>query len=261
MSFFRRLFRDQPAAAPPPPSTAPPTNPPPPLPTLPPFQYTPLPFPTTSFRILHLQPTPTDLATPWPSIPLRGTLLPYPISSPPAYHALSYCWGDATPADTIIIDGAALRITASCATALRRMLRGRPRGRKVWVDAICINQADDAEALVERGAQVAMMDQIYEGAEEVDVYLGEGDASTNVACEVVRRLVKYCVGMAAPGLAGRHFRKKYEALAMEVLGEFRSRRIRSLEGTLTGGSVYARVSVWEVAWVVSAAVVWAILGM
>lgn len=219
MSFFRRLLSNQPAAGPSSPSTSPQTSPPLPLPTSPPFQYTPLPFPTTFFRILHLQPTPTDLATPWPSIPLRGTLLPYPISSPPAYHALSYCWGDATPVDTIIIDGAALRITASCATALRRMLRGRPRGRKVWVDAICINQADDAEALAERGAQVAMMDRIYMGAEEVDVYLGEGNARSEVGCDVVRRLVKYRVGMVA-GLVGGHFRRKYEALAMEVLGEF-----------------------------------------
>lgn len=257
MSFFRRLPRDQSAAAPPPPSTAPQTNPPPPIPTSPPFQYTPLPSPTTHFRILHLRPTPTDLATPWPSIPLRGTLLPCPIDSPPSYHALSYCWGDATPADTIIVDGAVLRITASCAAALRRMLRGRPRGRKVWVDAICINQADDAEALAERGAQVAMMDRIYRGAEEVDVHLGEGGAETDVACEAVRKLAKYCGGAAAPGFVGRYFQKKYEALAAEVLGEYElgGQVDWGRNGGLTGGSVYARVSLFEVVWVVSAAVV------
>ncbi|KAK0740329.1 heterokaryon incompatibility protein-domain-containing protein [Schizothecium vesticola] len=217
MSFLRRLLSGQTDVAPGISSTAPPTNSPPHLPTLPPFQYTPLPSPTTHFRILQLQPTAADLATPWTSIPLRGTLLPCPISSPPAYHALSYCWGDATPADSIIVDGAILRITASCAAALRRMLRGKPRGRKIWVDAICINQADDAGALRERGAQVAMMDRIYRGAEQVDVYVGEGDAGTEVACEAVRRLVKYSVGAAVPGSTGRYFARKYEALAMEVL--------------------------------------------
>ncbi|KAK1830700.1 heterokaryon incompatibility protein-domain-containing protein [Podospora conica] len=193
------------------------TNSPSYLSTLPPFQYTPLASPTTHFRILHLQPSPADLLTPWDSILLRGTLLASPIDAPPEYQALSYCWGDATPADSIVVDGAVLRITASCAAALRRMLKGMAGGRMIWVDSICINQAGDDAALAERGAQVAMMDRIYRGAAQVNVHLGEGDEGTEAACEAVKKLLLCSVKSLLPGPQKGYFVKKHRALAEEVL--------------------------------------------
>ena len=46
-------------------------------------------------------------------------------------------------------------------------------GLFLWVDAICINQADDADALAERSAQVSMMDKIYSAAVNVVIDLGD----------------------------------------------------------------------------------------
>lgn len=44
---------------------------------------------------------------------------------------------------------------------------------RIWIDAICINQSDDAE----KSVQVAMMADIYAGAKNVIVWLGEGTDS------------------------------------------------------------------------------------
>jgi hypothetical protein len=71
---------------------------------------------------------------------LRGTLVETSLDDVPEYFALSYTWGDPTLSDVILIDERALKITRSCAAALRRMLKGKS-GRTIWVDSICINQA------------------------------------------------------------------------------------------------------------------------
>jgi hypothetical protein len=44
----------------------------------------------------------------------------------------------------------------------------RWRRRYLWIDSICIDQANSAE----KGHQVSIMSQIYETAENVAVYLG-----------------------------------------------------------------------------------------
>jgi hypothetical protein len=71
---------------------------------------------------------------------LRGTLVEASLDHVPEYFALSYTWGDSSLSDVIFIDGRALKITQTCATALRRMLKGKFK-RTIWVDSICINQA------------------------------------------------------------------------------------------------------------------------
>lgn len=59
-------------------------------------------------------------------------------------------------------------ITRNLDTALRR-LRRQECTRRLWVDALCINQSDDKE----RAHQVSMMDQIYACANQAVIYLGE----------------------------------------------------------------------------------------
>lgn len=93
------------------------------------------------------------------------------------YEALSYVWGD--PVDTIPIhvNGCHLDAARNLFCALRR-LRRSSGPRKVWVDAISINQDD----LDERGAQVNMMREIYSKA-SVLVYLGESLATEAITLE------------------------------------------------------------------------------
>jgi hypothetical protein len=66
------------------------------------------------------------------------------------YTALSYVWGEATPTRTIWIDGCPVEVTENLFTALQRLGMAISRDytaepRAVWIDAICINQADEDE--------------------------------------------------------------------------------------------------------------------
>ena len=182
------------------------------------FEYQPL-SSSRSFRILHLRRELSDGGGgSYRSLPLYGSLLEASFADPPKYFALSYCWGDPTLSDKINIDGRVLHITASCGSALRRMLRGKME-RFLWVDSICINQATSSEALTERGHQVSVMDEIYRGAEQVNVYLGEGDKASDAAFEALKSLIAPYLGAKLPGPEQEASRKKYEALADEILSE------------------------------------------
>ncbi|KAE9373588.1 hypothetical protein N431DRAFT_407221 [Stipitochalara longipes BDJ] len=54
----------------------------------------------------------------------------------------------------------------------------------IWIDAICINQKDEAE----KNVQIAMMDEIYSGARRVIAWLGRCDEHTHPALEIIQRL-------------------------------------------------------------------------
>lgn len=88
-----------------------------------------------------------------------------------AYEALSYTWGEPTATMPIHLEDELHHITINLECALR-YLRHEDRPRIVWIDALCINQQDT----LERNQQVTHMREIYEGAKQVLVWLGEGDA-------------------------------------------------------------------------------------
>ena len=85
------------------------------------------------------------------------------------FGALSYAWGsEAGEQEITINDQPGFKVTTSVAGALRR-LRHHDRVRCLWVDAICVNQANTRE----RSQQVALMAEIFSSAELVYVWLGE----------------------------------------------------------------------------------------
>jgi hypothetical protein len=85
------------------------------------------------------------------------------------YDALSYTWGDESVGrETIVVDGLRTSVTKNLYLALVH-LRDPARPRLLWVDALCINQDDDAE----RDEQVQKMGSIYSSARKVVVWLGE----------------------------------------------------------------------------------------
>ncbi|KAK4560660.1 hypothetical protein LTR86_005238 [Recurvomyces mirabilis] len=88
------------------------------------------------------------------------------------YEALSYCWGSEIKDHIIRCNEHPFPVTANLYLALLR-LRHETWARYLWVDAICINQAD----AVERAMQVSNMLLIYKKASEVIVWLG--DCSTD----------------------------------------------------------------------------------
>ncbi|KAK5659663.1 hypothetical protein OQA88_871 [Cercophora sp. LCS_1] len=131
--------------------------------------YTPL--PPNHIRLLRLHPAP-HIAS-----PLECTLFETKLNTTP-YEALSYTWGSPTPTSSISLSSTTIPSTTNLCAALRA-LRKRNEPRILWVDAICINQAD----LVEQGAQVRMMWEIYKAAECVVVWLGDAGRDSDVAMD------------------------------------------------------------------------------
>jgi len=91
------------------------------------------------------------------------------LANHPSFEALSYTWGTEHKTESIQIGPNALKITANLHSALKH-LRHVTEIRVLWADAICINQADDAE----RSKQVRIMGNIYSKADRTVVWLGEG---------------------------------------------------------------------------------------
>lgn len=142
------------------------------------YRYKPLPRTpeTSSIRLATIHPgaVADDVI-----ISLRNE--PFVSYDPPEYEALSYAWGSRRSPRTIYVgesDRATLRITESLKIALQH-LRYRDRRRVMWIDALCIDQAND----VEKGPQVAMMGQLFECASRVVVWLGPKQNSSNAAME------------------------------------------------------------------------------
>ncbi len=75
--------------------------------------------------------------------------------------ALSYVWGDPNVTLPILVDEKRYYVTNNCHAALCR-LRGMAVDH-LWIDAICINQKDDAE----KATQILLMKEIYSLAEAV----------------------------------------------------------------------------------------------
>lgn len=84
------------------------------------------------------------------------------------YEAVSYTWGAPTPKRQIVCSGKAIYIRMNLFQALKH-IRRKDRIRRIWVDAICINQFD----IPERNQHVQRMDSVFAGADRVLVWLGE----------------------------------------------------------------------------------------
>ncbi|KAK8102260.1 hypothetical protein PG984_015406 [Apiospora sp. TS-2023a] len=98
------------------------------------------------------------------------------------YTAISYVWGDPLPTDKLVIgeDYDALGVASNLAVALRS-IRHPSQVLTLWVDAICINQAD----LTERAHQVGLMGSIYYWARFTIIYLGPPKPGVEVLFEAV----------------------------------------------------------------------------
>ncbi|KAF9874732.1 ankyrin and het domain protein [Colletotrichum karsti] len=143
------------------------------------------------FRILSLSPGKTDE-------PLKGELLTRPIDpyideaakhdgddlpeSPDSYEAVSYVWGSTDTPRTITVSSAEVSITENLFSCLKRV-RLADRPRLLWVDAVCINQADAGE----KQAQVMLTHDIYVAARRTLAYLGEEADGSAEAMELIEK--------------------------------------------------------------------------
>lgn len=105
-----------------------------------------------------------------------------------SYEALSYVWGRQPKTREIYVRNGAkgtlvLKVTSTLLIALKH-LRYKDRERRFWVDAVCINQDNKPEL----NQQVPLMSRIYNGAQNVCVWLGESDDRSNLAMKLLPKI-------------------------------------------------------------------------
>lgn len=117
--------------------------------------------------------------------PLRCSLMTALLDAAPNYFALSYAWGGAELTGSMVINGYMVSVTENLEAAIRR-IRRVVEDVIVWVDAICINQADSAE----KSHQIRNMRRIYQKAHCVIVWLGEQGLQSDLAIDLAQGLNK-----------------------------------------------------------------------
>src|SRR3569833_2732749 len=144
--------------------------------------------PRTQTRLLRIaQPT----RAPTPSYTLETHNLRDLLSA--RYRALSYTWGDASALTTVFVSGQPFAARANLGAFLA-VAAARAETGLFFIDAVCINQLDEAE----RAAQVGAMARIFRCADEVVAWLG---APAESAAAGVRALAAAPRGAAPRGAA------------------------------------------------------------
>lgn len=138
------------------------------------------------------------------------------------FTALSYTWGDPGSQKTIFIEEHAVEVTVNLFDALQHM-RHAERPRTIWVDAICINQADDEE----KNKQVLRMRYIYAMANSVEVWLGNFEKEDELEALVVIQKIGAVVGDHEEALA-HGFGPRFEKYFLEVLENCSSGVVKAL---------------------------------
>src|SRR5438045_538078 len=131
-------------------------------------------LPSHCIRVLELQPGGEDA-------PLACQLVTQCIPQIP-YEAVSYVWGDPVRNQVIQCGQRKLGLTSNLHEALV-VLRLRDRVRRLWADAIFINQSD----LEELGTQVSIMGLIFRSAHSVVGWLGPDLGTARIAIDYIVR--------------------------------------------------------------------------
>ena len=104
----------------------------------------------------------------------------------PDYDAVSYTWGDDTSSTQVSCNDSHLEIRSSLLNALPQISESRSAPRRpLWIDAICLNQADHEEKAV----HVPLMGEIYENAKRTLVWLGDAADDSDLAMDSLPRLL------------------------------------------------------------------------
>ncbi|RMY44430.1 hypothetical protein D0865_10558 [Hortaea werneckii] len=127
------------------------------------FMHEALPDPATHLRLMKL----CYSASEEDEQEVRIQLSAFDIDNAPPYAAISYTWGDQTDRTDILINGPAHRVGLNSWYALLQM-KYHHEESFLWMDAICINQADAQE----KGLQVELMGSIYRNALRVNICIG-----------------------------------------------------------------------------------------
>ncbi|KAH8162933.1 hypothetical protein CIB48_g5334 [Xylaria polymorpha] len=147
------------------------------------YQHQPLTWPD-SIRVLTLEPATSS------QTPIRCSLEEVDLQNltpSSSYEALSYVWGEQVGSIPVLCHGAQLLVTLNCHNALVH-LRLPFKRRRLFVDAICIDQRQEQRSVTERDHQMAIMGQVFENARRVIIWLGKSHTSTPKLFRLMRLL-------------------------------------------------------------------------
>lgn len=124
-------------------------------------------------RLLHVEPNPSDL---------RAVLETVSLDDDPRYTALSYTWGtNMSSGAGIALNGHARQpVTRNLQVVLEHLCAG-DQPVTLWIDALCINQADVAE----KSHQITLMKDVYSKAEATCVWLGPAADNSDLAMATI----------------------------------------------------------------------------
>lgn len=129
------------------------------------------------------------------------------LNSKKQYEALSYFWGAPVFTQRILLENKPFYITPNLEIALRH-LRYPDRERKIWIDAICIDQAN----VDERNEQVARMRDIYSHCTVDLFWLGEHNDEVSRGMEIMEKMEGFDITkLHSLGWRGmeEHYDKRY----------------------------------------------------
>ncbi|VUC38131.1 unnamed protein product [Clonostachys rosea] len=115
--------------------------------------------------------------------PIRVSLEVAFLDDEPEFEAISYVWGDPTSREDIHCDDVRISVTANLHAALHNF-RLEDKPRRLWADALCINQED----LGEKSFHVRMMHTVYQSCVRCLVWLGAPDAHSDIALDLIHEI-------------------------------------------------------------------------
>lgn len=121
------------------------------------------------------------------------------LSEKPRFVALSYTWGDAVGKRLVLVDGSPIRVTTNLYDAIMA-LRHPDQSRIIWVDALCINQKDDAE----KSWQVGLMRDIYQQSSQVLAWLGPAQHDSDAVMTFLKNFGRKAEACGIESVEGHH---------------------------------------------------------
>ncbi|KAI1820363.1 hypothetical protein F4861DRAFT_523269 [Xylaria intraflava] len=115
----------------------------------------------------------------------------------PPFTAVSHRWQATDAADdtkSVLVNGASVPVSTGLFEVLRHIQR-EMEPVVVWIDALCINHADEDER--EKSVQVSQLAQIFAVAEKTFIWLGPAADRSDEAMKVLRRLAEEQLTLSA----------------------------------------------------------------
>ncbi|OAL44061.1 HET-domain-containing protein [Pyrenochaeta sp. DS3sAY3a] len=100
------------------------------------------------------------------------------------FEALSYTWGDLSHTYPIVCNNQELQVHHNLNIALPFLAR-RDSQLPIWIDAVCINQADEDEKM----KQIRLMISIYSAASQVWVWFGPGNKESGTVIRMLPEVI------------------------------------------------------------------------